>query len=51
MNDLPDAVLSDQCRGTAFGGHPSMIQPLVAPMAEAAAEEGRGPLTGVEAHH
>ena len=51
MDDLPDAAQSDQCRGTAFGRHPSMIRPLVAPMAEATAEEGRGPLTRVEAHH
>ncbi|MCL2916212.1 DUF969 domain-containing protein [Shewanella corallii] len=30
--------------GLNLGGHPSMIRPLVAPMAEAAAEKGRHPL-------
>ncbi|MCL1039465.1 DUF969 domain-containing protein [Shewanella submarina] len=30
--------------GLNLGGHPSMIRPLVAPMAEAAAEKGRQPL-------
>lgn len=34
--------------GLNLGGHPSMIRPLVAPMVEAAAEKGRGPLTRAE---
>ncbi|TKB07194.1 DUF969 domain-containing protein [Desulforhopalus sp. IMCC35007] len=34
--------------GLNLGGHPSMIRPLVAPMAEAAAEKGRTPLSKKE---
>ncbi|UJF17553.1 DUF969 domain-containing protein [Vibrio sp. SS-MA-C1-2] len=34
--------------GLNLGGHPSMIRPLVAPMAEAAAEKDRAPLTNNE---
>ncbi len=37
--------------GLHLGGHPSMIRPLVAPMAEAAAEKDRKPLTIKERHH
>ncbi|EHN69785.1 DUF969 domain-containing protein [Aliivibrio fischeri] len=37
--------------GLNLGGHPSMIRPLVAPMAEAAAEKGRKPLTNKEKQH
>jgi len=29
---------------TSLGGHPQMVRPLIAPMAEAAAEKGLGPL-------
>lgn len=36
--------------GLNLGGHPSMIRPLVAPMAEAAAVKGREPLTKKETH-
>jgi uncharacterized membrane protein len=31
---------------TSLGGHPQMVRPLIAPMAEAAAENHLGPLTG-----
>ena len=34
--------------GLNLGGHPSMIRPLIAPMAEAAAEKGRKPLSHKE---
>lgn len=37
--------------GLNLGGHPSMIRPLVAPMAEAAAEKNRKPLTHKERQH
>ncbi|PQJ89266.1 DUF969 domain-containing protein [Aliivibrio sifiae] len=37
--------------GLNLGGHPSMIRPLVAPMAEAAAEKNRKPLTHKEKQH
>lgn len=37
--------------GLNLGGHPSMIRPLVAPMAEAAAEKGRKPLSNKERQH
>ncbi|OCH18947.1 hypothetical protein A6E05_00940 [Aliivibrio sp. 1S165] len=37
--------------GLNLGGHPSMIRPLVAPMAEAAAEKNRKPLTIKERQH
>ena len=37
--------------GLHLGGHPSMIRPLVAPMAKAAAEKGREPLTGAEGQY
>ncbi|GEK13046.1 DUF969 domain-containing protein [Aliivibrio fischeri] len=37
--------------GLNLGGHPSMIRPLVAPMAEAAAEKGRKSLTNKEKQH
>ncbi|WP_122034627.1 DUF969 domain-containing protein [Aliivibrio sp. EL58] len=37
--------------GLNLGGHPSMIRPLVAPMAEAAAEKNRKPLTNKERQH
>lgn len=37
--------------GLHLGRHPSMIRPLAAPMAEVAAEKGRGPLTRTKAHH
>ncbi|WP_063650976.1 DUF969 domain-containing protein [Aliivibrio fischeri] len=37
--------------GLNLGGHPSMIRPLVAPMAEAAAEKDRKSLTNKEKQH
>jgi len=36
--------------GLSLGGHPSMIRPLVAPMAEAAAHKNRAPLNDNEKH-
>lgn len=37
--------------GLNLGGHPAMVRPLIAPMAEAAAEKGRQPLTHKEKQH